>query len=62
VKLLDHLAKRGNAAGQIPEKIELVAVVDSEVGINGPDQDGVDRAVGKSKARREHHAHNSGRS
>src|ERR1700682_5016009 len=44
VKLIYHLPDRGDPAGQIAQKVELVAIVHSQVGINGPDQDGIDRA------------------
>src|SRR5216683_1597015 len=44
VKLLHHLSKGGNAAREITQKIELVPVVCAEIGINVPDQYGIDGA------------------
>src|SRR5213594_1960868 len=43
VKLLNHLTNRGNAAREIAQQIELIAVVNAEVGIEVPNQDGIDR-------------------
>src|SRR5947209_9691563 len=43
VKLLNHLMNRGNAAREIAQQIELIAVVNAEVGIDVPNQDGIDR-------------------
>ncbi len=44
MKFVDHLAKRGNAARQIAQQIELVAVVHAKIGIDMPDQDSIDGA------------------
>src|SRR6266550_5026796 len=43
VKLLNHLTNRGNAAREIAQQIELIAIINAEVGIDVPNQDGIDR-------------------
>src|SRR5271165_6290927 len=45
VKLLDHVAQCINAARKIACKIPLVAVVDTNVGVDGPKQHTVDATV-----------------
>ncbi len=40
-----HLLEAGDAAGHIVQQIELIAVVDADVGVHGPDEDGIDAAV-----------------
>jgi len=44
VKIVDELFESGEAAGKIAEEIELVAVVHADVGIDVPEEDGVDGA------------------
>src|SRR5579885_282038 len=44
MELLDHLAQAGNSAGQVAQEIKLIAIVNAEVGIDMPDQNGVNRA------------------
>src|SRR5256884_521801 len=41
VKLLNHLTNRGNAAREIAQQIELIAIINAEVGIDVPHQDGI---------------------
>src|SRR5947199_6256659 len=43
VKLLNNLTNRGNAAREIAQQIELIAIINAEVGIDVPNQDGIDR-------------------
>jgi len=38
------LPEAGNAAGEVAEEIELVAIVCAEVGVDVPDENSVDRA------------------
>ena len=45
----DHLFQAGGPARHITQQVILVAVVDSDVGIGVPDQDGVDSAVALPK-------------
>ena len=44
VELVDHVAYTGNSAGQVANEVELVAVVYSKIGVERPDEDGVDGA------------------
>ncbi len=44
MKIVDKFLESGEAAGEIAEEIELIAVVDAEVGIDVPEEDGVDGA------------------
>jgi hypothetical protein len=49
VELLDHLAKRWDAAGQVAQEVELAAIVHPQIGIDMPDEDrvyGSDAALG----------------
>src|SRR5438874_13487029 len=43
VKLLNHLTNRANAAREIAQQIELIAIINAEAGIDVPNQDGIDR-------------------
>src|SRR5207245_8836548 len=43
VKLLNHLTNRANAAREIAQQIELIAIINAEVVIDVPNQDGIDR-------------------
>ena len=45
VKIVDHLLQAGDAAGHVARQIVLVAIVDADVRIDGPDQHAVDAAV-----------------
>src|SRR6516164_3140556 len=45
MKVGDHLAKRGDTAGHVAQEIELVAIIDADVGIYRPEQDTIDAAV-----------------
>jgi len=44
VELIDHALEAGDTAGKITEEIELIAVVGADVGIDVPDEDGIDGA------------------
>ena len=45
VEVVDQLADACDAAGKIVDEVVLVAVVDADVGIGGPEEDAVDAAV-----------------
>ena len=45
VQIVHHFLERGEAAGHVAQEVELVAVVDADVGIDGPEEDGIDAAV-----------------
>ena len=45
MEIADHLADAGRAAGQVAQQVVLVAIVDADVRVNRPKQDGVDSAV-----------------
>ena len=45
VEVGHHLADGGDSAGHVAEVIELAAVIDADVGIGVPDEDGVDTSV-----------------
>ena len=44
VKIGDEFLKPRNAAGKIAQEVELIAIVDADVGINVPEKDNVDGA------------------
>jgi hypothetical protein len=44
VEFIDHVANAGDSAWQVANKVELVAVVYAKIGIERPDEDGVDAA------------------
>ena len=44
VKLFNHAAHSRNAAREIAQHIKLITIVDTEVGIDMPDENGIDRA------------------
>ena len=45
VKLVHHLLERREAARHVAKQVELVAVVDADIGVDGPEQYAVDAAV-----------------
>ena len=45
VEVVDHRTHAGDAAGKVAHHVVLVAVVDADVRVDGPQQDGVDAAV-----------------
>jgi len=44
VEIVDKFLESGETAGEIAEEIELVAIVDAKIGIDVPEEDGVDGA------------------
>jgi hypothetical protein len=44
VKIVDEFFQRGEATGKVAKEIELVTIIDAEVGIDVPEEDGVDGA------------------
>ena len=44
VKIVDEFFEGQQTAGQVAQKVELIAIVHANVGINVPEQDSVDRA------------------
>ena len=44
MKIIDEFFQRGEATGKIAKEIELVTIIDAEVGIDVPEEDGVDGA------------------
>ena len=45
VKIGDHLSEASEPAGHVAQEVELVAIVDADVGIDGPEQHAIDAAV-----------------
>ena len=45
MKVSDHLPDTFYSPGHCPHHIQLVAVVDAEVGVSGPDKHGIDPPV-----------------
>jgi hypothetical protein len=50
VEFVDYVANAGDAAGQVANHVELVAVVYSKIGIEPPDENGVDGAEASFQA------------